>query len=126
MGFTLVSIEDSEEFNINFFEWRPLLLLGEAYGWKPAGTLLENDESWDGSYLSNDGQKITQEDCEKFPSIIYVSSNLFVFPLSIYLDQARLSARAPYLFLLSFGLISLMLPMFASSWLINATRFLRR
>lgn len=73
MGFTLVSIQDSEEFNINFFEWRPLLLLGEAYGWKPAGTLLENDQSWDGSYLSNDGQKVTQEDCEKLLQAIEVA-----------------------------------------------------
>tara|TARA_B100001093_G_scaffold481648_1_gene512573 strand:- start:5220 stop:5633 length:414 start_codon:yes stop_codon:yes gene_type:complete len=73
MGFTLVTAESQEEFNINFFEWRPLLLLGEAYGWNPAGTLMDVDESWDGSYLSNDGQKITEEDSEKLAKAIEVA-----------------------------------------------------
>jgi len=32
MGYCLRNEENLEEFNINFFAWRPLLLLAEAYG----------------------------------------------------------------------------------------------
>ena len=38
-------------------------MLGEAYGWNPKGTELNSEKDWDGSYLSNDGQKIVELDC---------------------------------------------------------------
>ena len=74
MGYSLVNEKDLEEFNVNFFEWRPLLLLAEAYGWSPIGTALDIEEAeWDGSYYSNDGQSVSKEDCDNIIKAINVA-----------------------------------------------------
>jgi len=46
--------------------WAKLLELAHSHGWEPAGTLkpgyLAEDDSWSGTYFSNDYQKVTAED----------------------------------------------------------------
>lgn len=50
--------------------WTKLLSLGIFYGWQPMGTRVPSmteihgheDEYWDGSYLTNDGQIVVTED----------------------------------------------------------------
>ena len=73
MGYCLRNEENLEEFNINFFAWRPLLKLAEAYGWSPNGTVLEGSEHWKGTYFSNDGQDVGAEDCENLMKAIEVA-----------------------------------------------------
>jgi hypothetical protein len=73
MGYCLRNEESLEEFNVNFFEWRPLLLLAEAYGWKGNGTILEGVEDWQGTYFSNDGQSVKEGDCGELIKAIEVA-----------------------------------------------------
>tara|TARA_Y100000588_G_scaffold66685_1_gene67300 strand:+ start:2723 stop:3136 length:414 start_codon:yes stop_codon:yes gene_type:complete len=73
MGYCLRNEENLDEFNVNFFAWRPLLLLAEAYGWEPKGTSLEGASGWQGSYLSNDGQTVSSEECEALIKAIEVA-----------------------------------------------------
>jgi hypothetical protein len=50
--------------------WNRVLSLGMFYGWQPMGTRVPsmteihgfNTESWDGTYLTNDGQIVVTED----------------------------------------------------------------
>jgi hypothetical protein len=50
--------------------WTRVLSLGMFYGWQPMGTRVPsitelhglNDEYWDGTYLTNDGQIVVTED----------------------------------------------------------------
>ena len=86
---------DSESINIS--GWTALLILAEAYGWEPEGTILhlwthkdkgqvccygrpseynEKDgfwsevEDWDGSYCSNDGQEMKKSDAANLASAL--------------------------------------------------------
>ena len=45
------------------FEWGQLLRLAQAYGWVPAGTVLDDSNiDWNGSYQTNDRQRVTTND----------------------------------------------------------------
>src|SRR5262245_10878617 len=54
--------------------WSFLLNLGEAYGWTPAGTTLpggrKKAKTWDGGYVSNDGQRVGGDDASAFASAL--------------------------------------------------------
>src|SRR3989344_4396145 len=80
MGFDLMHKKSSgkdAEFSINWAGWRLALETAEKYGWKPEGTLMEENflvsedksskvtdenKSWSGTYYSNDFQKVTEVD----------------------------------------------------------------
>jgi hypothetical protein len=58
---------------VNIDDWGPLLGIAQAWGWKPAGTLLPYgppeaqgdpgpDWEWNGGYLCNEHQEVTDED----------------------------------------------------------------
>src|SRR5215472_3146395 len=50
-------------FKMGNWGWRQLLMLAHYHGdWEPQGTTIEGDERWDGSYFSNDGQLVGEED----------------------------------------------------------------
>ena len=45
--------------------WRDIYTLGICYGWSPAGTELDGDPNWDGTYFSNSfkyGARVEDED----------------------------------------------------------------
>ncbi len=71
----------SGEFRFNTHDWRKVLHLARVYGWEPEGTqgpdiemgtwvhgsFVAHDnqpakEAWDGTYLSNDYQRVTDDD----------------------------------------------------------------
>jgi hypothetical protein len=65
--------ENGDQARFNSTAWPILLRMAEFYGWKPSGTkcpVIYNTENgsydeykdWDGSYLGNNGQKVTDED----------------------------------------------------------------
>jgi hypothetical protein len=61
MGMRLTSHTDGSYFDFTTVEWHKLIELAQAYDWQPAGTQLD-EEGWSGTYLSNDGQTVTQTD----------------------------------------------------------------
>src|SRR5688500_15058490 len=61
MGMRLTSHADDTTFDFTTVEWHKLIELAQEYGWQPAGTQLD-EEGWSGTYLSNDGQIVTQSD----------------------------------------------------------------
>lgn len=61
MGMRLTSHADNTWFDFTTVEWHKLIELAQEYGWQPAGTQLDED-NWSGTYLSNDGQIVTQND----------------------------------------------------------------
>lgn len=49
----------------NWSAWVSLLDLARRYGWKPAGTVMNQDVvGWNGSYLSNNYQEVTDTDAK--------------------------------------------------------------
>ena len=61
MGMRLTSHADDTTFDFTTVEWHKLIELAQEYGWQPAGTQ-RDEENWSGTYLSNDGQSVTQSD----------------------------------------------------------------
>jgi hypothetical protein len=61
MGMRLTSHDDGTHFDFSTVEWHKLIELAQEYGWQPAGTQLD-EANWSGTYLSNDGQTVTQTD----------------------------------------------------------------
>ena len=56
-------------FRFNNAGWRQVLTLAQASGWEPRGTEVPNREDfdaswWDGAYLVNSGQRVTDEDAK--------------------------------------------------------------
>ena len=63
------SSNDDEKFS--FVLWSKLLSLAQLYGWKPIGTVDQEDrlsiakgKPWDGNYFTNEGQWVTSEDAD--------------------------------------------------------------
>lgn len=83
MGFDLMhkkSLGKDAEFSINWTGWRLALEIAEKYGWKPEGTVMEENflgtgdkaskvsdenKNWNGTYYSNDFQRVTEADASK-------------------------------------------------------------
>jgi hypothetical protein len=61
MGFDLSS-DGGRDFRLNVSGWGAALRTAKANGWKPAGTVLDEEPGWDGDYYTNDGQYVTAED----------------------------------------------------------------
>jgi hypothetical protein len=61
MGYDLTN-DEGDYFRFNISGWSPMLALAEKYGWKPGKTLHERDKRWNGTYYSNDGQRVTAKD----------------------------------------------------------------
>ena len=70
MGMDLRGAGGTERFSVT--SWCKVLQLAQEYGWQPAGTqaptfalvegTTETVEDWDGTYLSNSFQRVTDED----------------------------------------------------------------
>lgn len=76
MGYDLTNAKN-DEFHFNIHSWSPIFQMGMAAGWQPAGTLAPapfvdedtgetlgvwDDDEWDGTYFSNDRQRVTDAD----------------------------------------------------------------
>ena len=67
-GENAYKIGDEARFGIDI--WPVVLKLAQSYGWKPEGTQgpdyddpnLKMSDDWDGNYLTNDGQIVTDDD----------------------------------------------------------------
>ena len=57
---------DGEERNLTRDLWHGALKAAKAAGWCPAGTVLDGDSGWCGSYKGCSGQYITPEDAAAF------------------------------------------------------------
>ncbi len=82
--------------------WTRLLSLAIFYGWQPMGTRAPSmteihgfhDESWDGTYLTNDGQIVVTEDALALGSALEKSLddipdfNVEAYPLDFEQDQS--------------------------------------
>jgi hypothetical protein len=66
---------------VNIDDWRPCLETAQTWGCKPAGTLLPYgppeaegdpgpDWKWNGSYLGNESQEVTDEDAKAFAAAL--------------------------------------------------------
>lgn len=58
-------IRHDEFFEMRQEHWEMLLLVAEAYGWKPIGTVPPEelaDKIWDGNYMGGYGHYVTHED----------------------------------------------------------------
>jgi len=68
MGYDLYGLEDEERYErFNIFSWGKVLRLAEHFNWIPEGTTydeLEDGETWDGTYFTNDGQIVSKEDAK--------------------------------------------------------------
>jgi hypothetical protein len=64
MGMSLTSKRDDSSFSFSTIEWEKVLELGKEYGWIPLGTSAPLEKTWNGGYLSNDGQIVSNEDGE--------------------------------------------------------------
>lgn len=63
MGYDLSNVNNEElNFGFNSLSWRSVLQIAQRYGWKPAGTVDQDEPEWDSTYFSNDGQTVTTED----------------------------------------------------------------
>jgi hypothetical protein len=51
-----------EELHLTHYSWRRALRLAERYGWRPAGTHVEDSGRWTGSYFSRAEQMVMAED----------------------------------------------------------------
>lgn len=49
-------------FDLTRRQWHAVILLGQRYGWKPAGTVNPVYPDWDGNYLDADWQEVARED----------------------------------------------------------------
>lgn len=69
MGFDIQN-SVGDEFSCSNMFWFNILEIAEANGWEPKGTTLwdddnnKEDEDWDGTYATNDGQCMSTEDME--------------------------------------------------------------
>ena len=72
MGYDLYANKGKIEYHrFNIWAWGRVLDFAEHFGWKPAGTCIQQtfEESdsdrpipWEGSYFSNDGQTVIEDD----------------------------------------------------------------
>ena len=94
MGFDLKS-ETGQEIQWTGVYWRLMLPLAEQYGWRPAGTVQPEGvppEEWDGEYLTNDGQLVTEGDASALAEAIAKAidaDNLDEVANAIYAEQIR-------------------------------------
>ena len=61
MGVDLLNSE-GEIFYLNWHSWNQALETAFNYGWEPMGTIFPDNLKWDGSYFTNDFQKIIEKD----------------------------------------------------------------
>lgn len=62
MGVILASADHGSLFELSWREWSLLLDIALEHGWHPEGTALPEFEGWEGSYLANEGQRISAND----------------------------------------------------------------
>jgi hypothetical protein len=107
MGYSIFGKDGNLGQSLNIAGWQSLNGLARVFGWEPQGTVLmswkdnktgeifppvcfdemkckdgkwENDDSWTGSYSSNDYQEITADDAKNFAKALekaleYISGN---------------------------------------------------
>jgi hypothetical protein len=53
--------------SFNSAAWGSSLVVAEAFGWEPTGTIMPDDceGTWNGSYFSNDLQRVTRQDARE-------------------------------------------------------------
>ncbi len=70
MGMDLYNAENGDYFRWNLVWWANMLNLAEQYGWQKSGTVVQQDSSWCGTYLTNDGQLVTTADAANLASAL--------------------------------------------------------
>jgi hypothetical protein len=70
MGFDLIGHGGA---SFGWDEWRSCLALAQTFGWRPEGTIAppHYEHDWDGSYLSNDLQEVTDTDARALGAALY-------------------------------------------------------
>jgi hypothetical protein len=65
------------EFSASVFDWGQILRLAQAYGWQPAGTVIDEGDlcnfpngRWDGGYQTNDYQRVTADDARNIANAL--------------------------------------------------------
>jgi hypothetical protein len=70
--------------------WRSCLDVAAAFGWEPAGTIPPSDieGEWDGSYLSNSSQSVTDADARELARALFRALNAVWTDRPLSPDQA--------------------------------------
>lgn len=98
MGMDLYNA-DGDYFRWNGIWWADMLNLAEQYGWQKSGTVLQQDSSWCGTYLSNDGQCVTTADAANLASALECA-------LPALLDEVTCLTPTPLSLFEAFGLVT--------------------
>jgi hypothetical protein len=96
MGYDLTN-DEGDYFRFNISGWSPMLALAEKYGWKPGKTLHERDKRWNGTYYSNDGQRVVTanvlEDYILGEVVVYIDDGTGFIPDQVHLARSTVNAN---------------------------------